>query len=489
MNTVDVFPWNENFETGILLIDEQHKRLVHLLNQLAGHLAYQSDIPTLNNIFNELVEYTHYHFETEEGIWERFFCDDDWEIEHKSTHFNFVSEVSRLKGEAESLKPFDSVIEDLLSFLTHWLAFHILETDKRMAKAVLAMQSGLPLPEAKQQAEQQMSGGMKVLIKAILNMYDSLSGRTIQLMCEIKERQKVEGKLRLAANVFDNTLDAICFTDTDFKVIDANPSFCQEAGYPNADVLGKNLRQLKPGLTDENLAEGFWETLKQRGHWGGIINNRYKTGEMTADWLTLSAVKNHNGLVSNYVAIFSNVSNLVQRQQTLERIAHHDALTGLPNRLLLRDRLELAVANAERTHTLLAVCYIDLDGFKPVNDQLGHAAGDELLRIVAQRFLAIVRSIDTVARLGGDEFVILFGGLNHGYEYLALLDRILADISQPVQIKDKVVKISASIGVTIFPDDNNEPELLLQHADQAMYQAKQKGKSRYCLYGGEPFSK
>jgi len=481
MNMIEVFPWSENFETGILQIDEQHKRLVQLLNLLASHFAHQSDIPTLNNIFDELAEYAHYHFQTEERIWQHFFGGDSWEIEHKKVHSSFVEEILSLKGE-ESIKPFDDVLEDVLSFLTHWLAFHILESDKRMAKVALAIQSGLSLPHAKQHAESQLSGAMKVLIETILNMYDGLSSRTLQLMREINERQKAEAKLRLAANVFDNTLDSICITDADFVVIDANPSFYQVTGYSDNEVLGKNLHLLRSGLLDENLANGFWATLTQRGHWSGIINNRRKAGEIEAEWLTLSAVKNDDGLISNYVAVFSNISHLIQQQQTLERIAHHDALTGLPNRLLLPDRLELAIAHAERTHTFLAVCYLDLDGFKPVNDQFGHAAGDQLLREIAQRFLTIVRTIDTVARLGGDEFVILFGGLKNSQDYGIFLERVLIAVSQPIQIQDKTVNVSVSIGVTVFPDDKSEPELLLHHADQAMYQAKRLGKSRYCLY-------
>lgn len=482
MNMVDVFPWNENFETGIVQIDEQHKRLVQLLNLLAGHFAYQSDLPTLNNIFNELVAYAHYHFETEEAIWRQAFDGDEWLIGHEEAHRSFVVEVHKLKRK-ENDTVLDLIIEDLLSFLTHWLAFHILESDKRMAKVVLAQQAGLPLPAAKQQAEQQMSGAMRVLIEAILNMYDCLSTRTIRLMREITERQKAEAKLRLAANAFENTLDEICITDAAFAVIDANPAFCVALGCTDHDVLAKNLRELKSGLQNENLTAEFWDALTQRGHWSGIVNSRSRDGAINAEWLTLSSVVNDLGEVGNYVAVFSNIDHLVQRQQTLELMAHHDALTGLPNRLLLKDRLELAIAHAERTQTLLAVCYLDLDGFKPVNDQLGHAAGDQLLRIIAQRFLAVVRSVDTVARLGGDEFVILFGDLRSSDECHALLDRVLQDVKKPVPIKDKAVYVSASIGVSVFPTDSHEPEHLLHYADQAMYRAKQQGKSRHCCHG------
>jgi diguanylate cyclase (GGDEF)-like protein/hemerythrin-like metal-binding protein/PAS domain S-box-containing protein len=191
MYSVEVFPWNKNFEVGVPLIDEQHQRLVELLNVLAGHLAYQSDMPTLSNVFNELVEYTVYHFSAEEKIWHEFFPEDSWEINHKGDHSNFLDKVNTLMGE-ENIRPSDEVIEGILKFLTQWLAFHILDTDMRMAKVVLAVQSGVPLIQAKEQADQEMSGAMRVLILTMLSMYDALSSRTMQLAKEVIERKKAE---------------------------------------------------------------------------------------------------------------------------------------------------------------------------------------------------------------------------------------------------------------------------------------------------------
>lgn len=481
MSMFEVFPWNENFETGIAQIDEQHRRLVNLLNLLASHLAYKSDMLVLDNIFNELAEYALYHFQTEESIWQQFLGDDEWEQQHKKSHHNFVTEVLKLKQDDEE-KSFDEVIEDILSFLTHWLAFHILDSDKRMAKTVLTMiNSDIPLSEAKLQAEQQMSGSTRVLVDTILAMYNSLSNRTLQLIREITGRQKAEEKLRLAANVFDHTLDAICITNAEFIIIEANPSFYKITGLSESEVLNQDLCLLKSGLLDEKQIDLFWNLLNKSGHWSGTIHSRRKAGEIEAEWLTLSSVKNEVGEITNYVAIFSNITHLIEQQQSLEKMAHHDVLTGLPNRLLLQDRLKLAIAHAERTQTNLAICYIDLDGFKAVNDLLGHVAGDQLLQEVAHRFLKILRSHDTIARLGGDEFVALIGDLKNNEDCLVLLDRILTEVAQPIDIEGKVVKVSASMGVTLFPTDNSDPDMLLDHADQAMYQAKL-GKSRYCLY-------
>ncbi|WP_334168758.1 bacteriohemerythrin [Methylobacter sp.] len=191
MYSVEVFPWNKNFEIGVALIDEQHQKLVDLLNVLAGHLVHQSDMPTLANVFKDLFDYTICHFQAEETIWHTVFPEDTWEANHKSDHSRFLTKVNTMMGE-QNISPSDQVVEEIITFLTQWLAFHILDTDMRMAKVVLAVQSGVPLNKAKEQADQEMSGAMRVLIETMLSMYDSLSSRTMQLAKEVIERQKAE---------------------------------------------------------------------------------------------------------------------------------------------------------------------------------------------------------------------------------------------------------------------------------------------------------
>ena len=197
MYSIEVFPWNKNFEVGVQLIDEQHQKLVELLNVLAGHLAHQSDAPTLNNVFNELAEYAIYHFQAEERIWHAYFPEDAWETKHKNDHRRFLATVTKIMAEKTS-RPLDQVIEEILTFLTQWLAFHILDTDMRMAKVMLAVQSGTPLDQAKAQADQEKSGAMKVLIETMLSMFDALSARTMQLAKEVIERQKAEQTSQVA---------------------------------------------------------------------------------------------------------------------------------------------------------------------------------------------------------------------------------------------------------------------------------------------------
>lgn len=193
IESVEIFPWNHNFETGIPEIDEQHKRLIELLNQLVSHLAFQSDVPALNSIFEQLKDYTVFHFQREETIWRSFFSDDSWVTGHTQAHAHFVDEVLRLKG-GEGLKDFDDVIEEIVSFLTNWLALHIIESDKRLAQVVLAMRSGAELKEAKQVANEYMSGAARAMIETVLSMYDKLASRTVQLTREIARRKKAEAE-------------------------------------------------------------------------------------------------------------------------------------------------------------------------------------------------------------------------------------------------------------------------------------------------------
>ena len=485
MHDIQIFPWNRNFETGIPRIDEQHEKLVQLLNLLASHLAHQSGSVQLHAVFEELAAYAVYHFETEEAIWAEFLQDDPWEATHRAVHGGFLQAVLDLKT-AKSALPFDEVVEEILKFLTHWLVFHILEDDMRMAKVVLALKDGKTRPQAKEQADQSMRGAMRVLIDSILVMYDTLSARSLELTREIIIRQKTEAKLRLAGNVVKNTMDAICMTDAHANILDVNPSFSETTQYSQEEILGLPLKAVKTGFQDEALAAGIWECVRTNGHWSGELASQSKSGALVVEWLTLSAVKDDNGSISNYVAVFSDISQLITTRHKTDHAASHDGLTGLPNRLLLADRMKVSASHAVRNGDFLAVCFLDLDGFKSVNDRLGHAAGDEVLREVAQRLQNIVRGDDTVARLGGDEFVLLLVGLKNQHDYCILLDRLLLEIARPIHInidnQIDIATVGASIGVTLFPTDNSEPETLLQHADQAMYQAKQAGKSTYRAY-------
>jgi diguanylate cyclase (GGDEF)-like protein/PAS domain S-box-containing protein len=327
-----------------------------------------------------------------------------------------------------------------------------------------------------------MGGAMSVLLETILKMYDSLSSRTLQLMREIANRQRAEAQVRLSKEVIDSTLEAIFVTDAAGLIIDTNPVFCVDAGIAHEQLLGMNIRQIKPNLFTHEKAAEIWQTATNHGHWSGEILGRDASGEMQAGWLALSAIKDIHGVITHYIGVFSSLAQLIQRQYSLEKAANFDSLTGLPNRRLLPDRLAQALMRSKRNGHLLAICFLDLDGFKQVNDSLGHDAGDELLCLVALHLARLLRGEDTVVRLGGDEFVLLLGDLQSELAVTQLLDRLLQDIAQPFTLKNGIARVSASIGVTVYPNDSSEQEQLLEHADQAMYQAKNSGKSRYHFY-------
>ncbi len=476
-----IFPWNTNFDTGLPVIDEQHRKLVDLLNNLVSHLAAGVDTAELNRVFDELADYALYHFETEESIWEKFLPEEDLFSAHLRTHHDFVAEVTRLKSDLERVSS-ALVVDEIVSFLTHWLAFHILETDKHMAKIVLAIQQGEPLQTAKAKASVEMSGAMRVLIETVLHMYDSLSSRTLELMREIAERQRVEESLHLSKNIIESTLEAIFITDPDCRIIDTNPAFCIDMQRAHDDLVGMSVGEVMPNLFSQEKRGEILRVAGESGHWAGEIIGRNGQGEMEAVWLTLSAIKNKQGEITHFVGVLSSISQLLQRHHGLIDAANHDTLTGLPNRRLLQDRFNLAMTRSVRSGKQLAVCFLDLDGFKKVNDTLGHKAGDEVLRVVAIRLGKVLRGDDTVARLGGDEFVMLLGEIEGEEDVTQLLARLLKDIAQPILIQNEPASVTASIGVTLYPADQSPLEQLLLHADEAMYAAKNNGKSQYQLY-------
>lgn len=477
MHIFEIFPWNEHFETGISSVDDQHRVLVRLLNRLAGYHVHQADVGSLSAIFDELASYAAYHFESEEAIWAEHLGADAWESGHRESHAQFVAELLRLKSE-ERHKPIDQVVGSVTGFLTRWLVSHILESDMRMAKAVLAIRSGMSVPDAKARAESEMRSISGVLIETILSMYDCLASRTMDLTKEVIERKRAEQELRLASAVVHNTVDAICITDDAGRIIRANPAFLETNEYSLEQLIGQGLEQLKFGQTE---AQPFAEAARL-GHWSGEITSSSRKGKRCAEWLTLSAIRAEQGDIENYVAVFSDITPLANLHHKLNRIAHYDVLTDLPNRVLLVDRLQAAIAAAKRSGRFLAVGYLDLDGFKEVNDRLGHAAGDLLLREIARRLQQMVRGVDTVARLGGDEFALLVGDLKSPADCRELLDRILHAVERPAEIQGSAASVSASIGVAAFPRDSTDPDELLVLADQAMYRAKRAGKSRIVFH-------
>lgn len=307
----------------------------------------------------------------------------------------------------------------------------------------------------------------------------------IHISQDISERVASEEKQQLAASVFANAHEGIMITDVQGRIIEVNPTFTELTGFSRTEAIGRNADLLNSGHHDKNFYREMWRAIYEDGYWRGEVWNRKKSGEIFVELLTISAVRNSTQTITHYVAIFSDITLIKEHQQRLEHLAHFDALTQLPNRMLLADRLQLAMAHASRHRRMLAVCYLDLDEFKPVNDNYGHAAGDRLLIEVAQRLKSCVRGDDTVARLGGDEFVLLLSGLVDIHECDQAVKRISSALTQAFIIADHEVLISASIGVTLYPQDGSDADTLLRHADQAMYIAKQAGRNRHHLFDPE----
>ncbi len=299
---------------------------------------------------------------------------------------------------------------------------------------------------------------------------------------DISARKTAEEAQKLAASVFESSYDGILITDADNRIVDVNPAFTRITGYSRAEVIGQSPGLLKSGRQGPDFYARMWRDLLGGDHWRGEVWNRRKSGEVYAELLSISVLRDEAGEPRHFIGVFTDISRLKEHEAELDRIAHYDTLTGVPNRRLLADRLDQALARAQRSGRALAVCYLDLDGFKPVNDRHGHAAGDALLIEITQRLRATLRAEDTLARLGGDEFVLLLSDLSSPEECHTALDRVLAAVSAPVKVGEASAQVSASIGVTLYPRDDSDADTLLRHADQAMYLAKSGGKNRYHFF-------
>jgi diguanylate cyclase (GGDEF)-like protein/PAS domain S-box-containing protein len=309
---------------------------------------------------------------------------------------------------------------------------------------------------------------------------------------DITERQRAqqalhqtEERLRLAASVFSHAHEGIVITDAAGNIVEVNDTFCNLTGYPREAALGRNPRFLASGRHDGAFWQQAWHSLGERGYWRGEVWNRRQDGSLIAEMLAISVVRDEADRITHYVGVLADITVLKESQARLEEMAYYDALTHLPNRRLLADRMRQAMAAADRTGRLLAVCYLDLDGFKPVNDNHGHEIGDQLLTSVAARLQLAIRGEDTVARLGGDEFALVLNSFDGIDDAARALDRLLRNLAAPHAVAAHRFEVTASIGVTLYPTDRHDPDTLLRHADQAMYQAKQAGRNRYNFFDAE----
>lgn len=304
----------------------------------------------------------------------------------------------------------------------------------------------------------------------------------IGVIRDITQRKTIEEDLRRAASVFSNASEGIVITDARGRILDVNDAYTTITGYHRDEAIGHNADILQSDFHDPVFYETLWERLQHNGHWEGEIVNRHKNGHSYIEQLSINAVVDEQGQTQSYIGLFYDITPQKEHEKQLQHIAHYDALTELPNRLLFSDRLQQGMRHAHRQNNHLAVVYIDLDGFKEINDRYGHDMGDKLLIEMARRMKQVLREGDTIARLGGDEFVAVFNDLLSPESCKPLLERILKSIAAGVKIDGKLLSVTASLGVTFYPGNESEPDQLLRQADQAMYQAKLQNKNCYHFF-------
>lgn len=311
-----------------------------------------------------------------------------------------------------------------------------------------------------------------------------------ELQHALRERDRAlntsQRNLHLAEKVIESSLEGIIITDENANIISVNPAFTRLTGYEPEEVIGYNPSLLSSGRHDSGFYTEMWEQLRRDGHWQGEVWNRRKDGALFPELLTITAIRDRDGQLTNYAALFSDISAQKESEERIRHLAYFDPLTGLPNRRLLDDRLQVALAHAHRSGGRLAVMFVDLDRFKQINDTLGHEVGDQLLVEVANRLRDGLREDDTVARIGGDEFLIVLSDLDEPYSPAHMAARLIDALRHPIMIGEHDVSVTTSIGISIYPDDSVDAALLIKKADAAMYRAKALGRNGFQRYHDRP---
>ena len=414
-----------------------------------------------------------WHFALEgngEGVW-------DWDL--TTDHVFFSKQHSAMRGYQES---------EITNDLDNWKK--CIHPDD-MERVYCALDKHFEQKSASYECEYRLlckDGSYKWILdrgKVVEWSNDQKALRMIGTHLDVTPRKEAEKKLQLSSRVFTHTYEGIVITDTNRKVIDANPAFFKITGYNRKEIIGQNPSILRSDRQDTQFYQSMWQEINENDYWQGEVWNRKKGGEFYAQLLTISVLKNDIGDITNYLGVFTDITQTKLQQEKLDLMAYYDVLTKLPNRALFIDRFNQAIAHSKRSNSQLAICYIDLDKFKPINDNYGHAVGDLVLIDVAKRITDCIREEDTVSRQGGDEFALLISNVESQAHCEKTLERIHHALAQPFIIDSISHDISASSGYTIYPNDTGDIDTLLRHADHAMYGAKQAGRNRYHLFNPE----
>ncbi|WP_176706704.1 putative bifunctional diguanylate cyclase/phosphodiesterase [Paenibacillus hemerocallicola] len=300
-----------------------------------------------------------------------------------------------------------------------------------------------------------------------------------ETLSEMKLTQKKE---RMATSVFEHITEGIMVADSLQTIQYVNPAFSSITGYTEEDIVGASPKILSSGKHNREFYDNMWSSIRLRGSWQGEIWNRRKNGDIFLESITITAVKESADSVAYYIAVFKDITVQKQLEARLRHQAYHDTVTGLPNRLLLNERIAEAIQHADHNRRIFAVLFLDLDRFKRINDTLGHSVGDQLLKTIAERLVSCLRGSDTIARIGGDEFVVLLCGMAHAEDSVAIAQNMIQSLTSPIFLGRHELYVTVSVGISFYPNDGRDAHTLIKHADQAMYRAKDQGRNNYQLY-------
>ncbi len=366
----------------------------------------------------------------------------------------------------------------LIGVLSLYLGASISRPISRLAQQMRVAAEG----DLSIRASEDALGEIGILGRHFNDYIERLRQANQKVLCEMNDRVQAEQQLVIFHKAFENALEGISITDPEGNILAVNRAFAEITGFAPDEVIGQNSRIFKSGKHDQAFYLQLWSTLLGTGRWSGEIWNRRKDGTLYPEVLSISSIHDEHKQVTHYVAVFHDITEMKQQEARIVHQAYHDALTGLPNRTLAHDRINVSLAHVKRAGSRLAVLFLDLDNFKNINDSLGHEMGDTLLLQVANRLVSLVREEDTVARLGGDEFLILAAAITSEEAVKHLMERLLQSFAAPFSVSGSDLFVSASIGVAFYPQDGESASVLTKNADIAMYQAKARGRNGYCFF-------
>ncbi|MGX9418938.1 bacteriohemerythrin [Vibrio sp. WJH972] len=489
---VDIFPWNDSFSTGVEEIDQQHKQLIFLLNQLANYISQHDSDIKLAEVLHELIDYAEYHFDSEETYWLSILSNCDYAEQHRESHSQFTQHIKKLIKN-EDQKPEEQWLEELLSYLTSWLVTHILESDRHLAFMTQAVKSGQSIDEATLWASAQMNEKAQETINVILTAYQTLSANTIRLMQEIKAGKKT--LLQLAESE-ESLIQAMHYAKIGRwsvsypnQVTTWSPKMYELLGLDPDTTPGI---ELLCNIMVDDSHHSLMDSLKNSFDCGQEHRIDYqivRPSDNAVRWIECRGkmIYASDGTPEKMTGFIQDITERKENEEKISSLAYYDSLTSLPNRRLLFDRLNHALALSNRDTAYNAVIFIDIDNFKNINDSHGHEFGDAVLQQAAKRIQDCIRASDTLARIGGDEFVLILSDLdNNELEAAAeaeiVAHKVIQALSHPYQVNKHQFISSASGGISLFNNASISSSELMKQADIAMYQAKKSGKNTVFFY-------